>query len=298
MSWRRFFRRARRDAELAIDIEFHLEAETDDNIARGMPADVAREQARRKFGNTTLIREEVHRMNGLPFFETLWQDGLYGLRQLRRSAGFTAVTTITLALGIGATTAIFSVVNTVLLRPLPYRDAGRLAWVTERFAASWFGPGGVLGPDFVEWLHHNRAFQQIEGFRSGAPGISLSGAGEPMPVRVTEVTAGFFSMLGLQPIAGRSFTDDDGKQTQQHVLLISESLWQSRFGRSRRVLGRTVRLDNSAYTVIGVMPHVDYPQADLWIPMVLSSSLFSPQSRPLALVAGIGRLQQSISFSQ
>ncbi len=298
MSWRRFFHRARRDAELAHDIEFHLEAETDDNIARGMPADVAREHARRKFGNTTLIREEVHHMNGLPFFETLWQDGLYGLRQLRRSAGFTAVTTITLALGIGATTAIFSVVNTVLLRPLPYRDAGRLAWVTERFAASWFGPGGVLGPDFVEWLHHNRAFQQIEGFRSGDPGISLSGAGEPMPVRVTEVTAGFFSMLGLQPIAGRSFTGDDGKQTQQHVLLISENLWQSRFGRNRTVLGRTIRLDNSAYTVIGVMPHVDYPQADVWIPMVLSSSLFSPQSRPLALVAVIGRLKPNISFSQ
>ena len=171
MSWRRFFHRARRDAELAHDIEFHLEAETEDNIARGMPADVAREHARRKFGNTTLIREEVHRMNGLPFFETLWQDGLYGLRQLRRSAGFTAVTTITLALGIGATTAIFSVVNMVLLRPLPYRDAGRLAWVTERFAASWFGPGGVLGPDFVEWLHQARLFSRS---RASAPETQAS----------------------------------------------------------------------------------------------------------------------------
>jgi putative ABC transport system permease protein len=297
MIWRRFFHRARRDAELARDIEFHLEAETDDNIARGMPADVAREHARSKFGNTALIREEVHRMNGLPFFETLWQDGLYGLRQLRRSAGFTAVTTITLALGIGATTAIFSVVNMVLLRPLPYRDAGRLAWVTERFAASW-GPGGVLGPDFVEWLHQNQAFQQIEGFDSRDPGTSLSGAGEPMPVRVTEVTAGFFSMLGLQPIAGRSFTGDDGKRVQQHVLLISENLWQSQFERSPTVLGRTVRLDNSAYTVIGVMPHVDYPQADVWIPMVLNSALFSPQSRPLALVSVIGRLKPNITFSQ
>jgi MacB-like periplasmic core domain len=230
-------------------------------------------------------------MNGLPFFETLWQDGLYGLRQLRRSASFTATTTITLALGIGATTAIFSVVNAVLLRPLPYRDAGRLAWVTERFAASR-GPGGVLGPDFVEWLHQTQAFEQIEGFRGPqGPGISLSGVGEPMPVRVTEVTAGFFSMLGLQPIAGRSFTSEHGKQPEEHVLLISENLWQTRFERSRAVLGRTVRLDNSAYTVIGVMPRVDFPQADVWIPMVLSSALFSPQSRPLALVTVIGRLK-------
>jgi putative ABC transport system permease protein len=297
MNWRRFFHRARRDTELAKDIEFYLEAETEDNIARGMPADVARERAHRKLGNTTLIREEVYRMNALPFFETLRQDGLYGLRQLRRSASFTAVATITLALGIGATTAIFSVVNTVLLRPLPYRDPARLAWVTERFLASR-GPGGVLGPDFVEWLHQNQAFQQIEGFESQGPSTSLSGAGEPIPVSVTEVTAGFFSMLGLQPVAGRSFTGDDGEQGHDHGLLISENLWQTRFERSRAVLGRTVRLDNAAYTVIGVMRHVDYPQVDVWIPMDLSSTLFSPQSRPLAMVSVIGRLKPNITFSQ
>jgi hypothetical protein len=127
------------------------------------------------------------------------------VRQLRRSASFTAVAAIRLALGIGATTAIFSVVNTVLLRPLPYRDADRLVWVTERFAASR-GPGGVLGPDFVERRRQNQVFQEIEGFFPPGPGTSLAGTGEPISVRVTAVTPGFLPMLGLQPVIGRSFT--------------------------------------------------------------------------------------------
>ena len=296
MSWRRFFQRIRRDAELAKDIQSYLDAEVDDNIARGMSADMARERAHRKLGNATLIHEEIYRMNSLPLLEAIWQDSLYGLRQLRRNPNFTAVATVTLALGIGASTAIFSIVNAVLLRPLPYRDAGRLAWVTERFLASG-DSGGVLGPDFVEWQRQNQVFQKIEGFSQG-PRISLSGIGEPIPVNVAAVTAGFFPMLGLQPIAGRSFTSDDSKQGEDHVLLISEALWRSRFAQSPSVLGRTVRLDSTIYTVIGVMPQVDYPRADVWAPMVLSSTLFSPRSRPLAMVSVIGRLKPKTTFSE
>lgn len=233
------------------------------------------------------------------FLEALWQDGLYGMRQLRRSAGFVAVAAITLALGIGATTAIFSVVNTVLLRPLPYRDPDRLAWITQRFALS-FSPGAVLGPDFVAWRDHNQVFQQLEGFLSSqGPGISLSGIGEPIPVRMNSVTPGFFSMLGFQPIAGRSFTAEESKPGRENVLVISENLWQAQFGRSPAVLGQTVHLNNDAFTVIGVMPaNVEYPQADVWTPLVLSSTLFMPQSRPLALVSVVGRLKPGVSLSQ
>ena len=234
--------RSHRDTELEKDIQSYLDAETDDNVARGMQPGEARASARRKLGNATLIREEVYRMNGMGFFETLWQDALYGLRQLRRSPGFTAVAAITLALGIGANSAIFSVVNSILLRPLPYQDPGRLRWVTERFALS-FSPGAVLGPDFVEWQQHNQAFQQIEAFLiSQGPGISLSGVGEPIPVRMTNVTVGFFSMLGLRPIIGRSFTADEGQAGRENVAIVSEGLWQSQFGRSPAVLGQTVRL--------------------------------------------------------
>src|ERR1700728_4863519 len=297
MRWRRYFHRARRDAELAKDIQFYLDAETEDNVARGMHPDLAVERARRKFGNTTLIREDVYRMNGPLFFETLWQDGLYGLRQLRRSASFTAVATITLALGIGATTSIFSVVNSVLRRPLPYRDPGGLVWVTERFVLS-HGPGYALGPDYVAWRNQNQVFQQLEGFASAGPTISLSGAGEPMPVRATGVTVGFFAMLGLHPIAGRSFSEEDGKQDQGHVLLISERLWRAHFGGSPGALGKTVHLDKTAYTVIGVMPRVEYPDTDVWTPVVLGSALFSPQSRPMAALSVIGRLKAGMTLSQ
>ena len=303
MNWRRllfrFRDRARRDAELAQDIESYLDAETEANIARGVNPAAARERARKKFGNITLVREEVYRMNGTGLLETLRQDGFYGFRQLRRNAGFTAVAGITLALGIGAATAIFSVVNGVLLRPLPYPDPGRLAWVTEQFALA-FSPGAVLGPDFVAWRRENQVFQQIEGFLSSqGPAISLSGLGEPVAVRMTSVTTGLFPMLGLHPLAGRTLTAEDGRIGHENVLLLSERLWEAHFGASRAVLGRTVRLNDAAFTVIGVMPgNVEYPQADVWTPLVLDSSLFLPRSRPMALVSVIGRLQKDITVSK
>jgi putative ABC transport system permease protein len=301
MGWRRIFHRTRRDTELAKDIQFYLDAETEENIARGMPTDLARERARRKFGNPTLVREEVYRMNGPQFLETLWQDGLYGLRQLWRSPGFTAVAILTLTLGIGATAAIFSIVNSVLLQRLPYRDPGRLVWAAERFTLS-SGSGSVLGPDYVAWQRYNQVFQQIEGFRTGpveGPDMSLSGPGEPIPVRVTAVTVGFFSMLGVQPIAGRSFTADEGQEGRAHVLLISETLWHTQFGGSPEVLGRSFRLGDSAYAVVGVMPaSIQYPQADVWTPVALNSTYFSPRSRPMATIAVVGRLKPDITLSQ
>jgi predicted permease len=231
------------------------------------------------------------------YLETLFQDSVYGLRQLIRSPSYTVVTTITLALGIGAASAIFSVTDGVLLRPLPYRDPVRLMWVTERFALS-VGPGFVLGPDYVAWRNQNQTFDKLEGFAMQGPTTSLWGTGEPIPVRAAAVTVGFLPMLGLHPIAGRTFFQDDGIEGRDHVLLISERLWQTQFGGSPSALGRTVHLDKTAYSVIGVMPSVEYPEADVWTPVVLNATTFLPQSRPMAALSVIGRLRAGITTSQ
>jgi predicted permease len=300
MRWSRFLHRARRDAELAKDIQFYLDAETEDNLGRGMAPGEARALARRKLGNTTLIREEVYGMNGPGLTDTLWQDAVYGLRQLRRSPGFTAVAAITLALGIGTNVAIFSVVNGVLLRPLPYKDPGRLMWVGERF-----NQRAALAPDFIAWRGQNHTFQQIEGYSPVGPGTNLSGllaeAGpsEPIPVRLTEVTVGFFPMLGLQPLLGRTFTSDEGEDGRNHVLLLSEKLWRSQFAAGAGVAGTTVRLNNSPYTIVGVMPALaEYTDADVWTPADLNSPLFAASARPMRLIDAIGRLKPGVTLSQ
>jgi hypothetical protein len=299
MRWPRFIRpfshRLCRDAELARDIQFYLDAETEDNIRRGMDPAEARQRARKKFGNTTLIREEVYTMHATGFLEVLAQDMRYGLRQLRRSPGFTAVAALTLALGIGVNTSIFSVVNSVLLRPLPYKDPERLTWVAERFTRQTF----ALGPDFVAWRRSNQVFEQLEGYHPSGPSASLFGLGEPIPVRWTEATIGFFQMLDLEPVIGRAFRPEEGADGQNHVALLDEKLWRSQFGASPDVLGKTVHLENTAYTVIGVMPsRAEFAAADVWTPLVIDSPLFSPRARPMPLVSVIGRIKTGVTFSQ
>lgn len=226
--------------------------------------------------------------------DTALQDIRYGLRTLVKSPGFTAVAVITLALGIGANTAIFSVIDVVLLRPLPYKDPSRLMWATEHFGS---GPSGVVGPDFAAWQERNHVFQQIEAF-SGTSGANLTAAGEPARVSVTNVTAGLFSMLGVRPLTGRTFLTSDGKQGHEHVVLLSEDLWRTRFSGDPRVIGEGIRLDGTACTVIGVMPTLRYPSADIWTPIALDSETFSPHSPRWTILTVIGRLQPGMDISQ
>ncbi len=293
----RLFHGHQTEIDLDEEVRSHLELMTDEKMKEGMSSEEASRAAKIELGGVEQVKEEVRASRAGAWIDIVLQDIRFGLRMLRKNRGFTVVAVLTLALGIGANTAIFSVVSAVLLRPLPYQDPDRLAWVTERFALS-VGPGGVLGPDYVEWQRRNQSFQQIEGFSFLGPDTSLSGTGEPIPVRKAGVTVGFFSMLGLQPIVGRSFTADESKEGQDHVLLISKNLWDAQFGSSPAVLGRTIHLDTSAYTVIGVMPNVKYPEADVWTPIALNSALFSPQSRPLAMLSVIGRLKPGITLSQ
>jgi predicted permease len=287
----------RRELDQALDDEigYHLEAKTEENIARGMTPEAARRAARIELGGEEQVKEKVRSVRTGAWLETFLQDVHFGLRMLRRSPGFTAIAVLTLALGIGTNTAIFSVVDTVLLRPLPYKDPSRLVWATERFPFN-HGAANVISPDFMGWQDHNQVFEQIAA-SGDASGANLTGAGQAVRVSISNVTTNFFSMLGTRPLIGRTFLSSEGKLSDSHVALLSESIWRDHFGASLHVLGKNVQLDGSAYTVVGVMPStLRYPGADVWTPFALDDARFSPHSPRWAILTVIGRLKPGVAI--
>jgi predicted permease len=292
------FHKGRRDRELADEIESNLQLHIEDNLRAGMNPEDARRDALLKFGGIESTKEAYRDRRGLPLLVDLAQDIRYAFRQIVKYPGFVAIVILTLGLGTGATTAIFSVVNTVLLQPLPYRDPSRLVWVTQRYSLS-FGPGFVLGPDYRAWRSENSSFEEIEAFYGGGPDTSLAGKGAAIAVQNTSVTTRFFSMLGVNPILGRSFTDAEGTEGRNQVALLSEGIWRTQFGGDPNILGTIIRLDGAAFTVVGVLPgSVRYPEGDVWTPVALDSSLFTAGSRPILTVNVIGRLKEGITYSQ
>src|SRR6266568_3238699 len=256
---RSLFRRKNVEAELDDELRFHFEKQVSKFIQSGLAPEEAKRRARLEFGGMEQLKEEHRDARGVSFIETLVQDVRYGVRTLRKNPGFAAIAVLTLALAIGANTAIFSVVDAVLLRPLPFKDPARLVWATEHFA---FGPSTMVSADFPAWKDRNHVFEQIAAF-GGTAGANLTGAGEPARVTVTQVTTGLFSMLGVQPVAGRAFLADEEKQGQEHLALLSETLWRNRFSADPRIIGETIRLDGTGYIVVGVMPANVRAQADV-----------------------------------
>jgi putative ABC transport system permease protein len=294
LRFRSLFRRGCVEGELSDELRFHVEKLTEESFAKGMTPEEARYAALRELGGVDQIKEECRDMRRVNHIENLLQDLRYGLRMLAKNPGFAAVAILTLALGIGANTAIFSVVNTVLLRPLPFKNPSSLVWATERFPATR-GAATVISPDFIGWKDRNQVFEQIDAFGGGV-GANLTSAGEPARVSVLHVTAGLFTMLGVQPIAGRAFLPAEGKQGQDHVALLNEALWRARFGADPRIVGKTVRLDGDAYTVVGVMPaNLRYPAAEIWTPLALDADFFSPHSPRWHILTVIARLKSGVS---
>jgi predicted permease len=303
MQWTRFFRRKRWDRERARELESYLQVETDENIARGMQPDEAHDTARRKLGNITHIREEIYRMNSIRFIETLWQDVRFALRMLRKSPGFTLVALLTLAVGIGANTAIFSVVYAVLLKPLPFPNPTQLVSVFEANPQKGIAVDAFSYPNFLECRDHNGVFSQMAGYN--AHDLTLTGAGEPATVHTIVVTPQLFSMLRAKPLMGRTLLPDDGKRGAAPVVILSEDLWRSRFGANPNIIGKPITLDQRSFTAIGVMPAsfrfpLDAASGDVWIPVV-QDPLWS---RFMSLPAGarwlitVGRLKPGVSISQ
>src|SRR5215467_6391393 len=262
MSWKKFFRRRRWDEERARELDTHLEIETVENIARGMSGEDAAAAAHRKLGNTALVREEIYRMNSLGFIETLWQDLRYGARTLRKSPGFTIVAVLTLALGIGVNTAIFSMVDWLMFQQLPIKNPKALTYLG-------FIRGGPLhndvqfsfpeyrqimeecGPEFAGMAVVS--FGGASGAQSGPDGLTFQG--KTRPVQTYFVTGNFFSLLGLQPARGRFFAAQEGNAAgADPVVVLSWEYWQSRFQADPDVVGKSVAINGHAVTIIGVGP--------------------------------------------
>ncbi|MGA8149534.1 MAG: ABC transporter permease [Terriglobales bacterium] len=266
-------------ARLNDELEFHLQEQTAENIARGLSPSEARFAALRAFGNPTLVREEATSYWSWSWLEKFARDVRYGARTLTRSPGFTLIAILVIALGIGATTSLFTIVRAVLLSPLPFHDPEKLVMVYEHFRQATGGDGFnvVSAGDFRDWQEKTHGFQDMAAWRTY--GFDLTGEHAELP-EVVEAAAGswnLFSVLGTQPALGRTFSPEEDVLGGNHVVMLTWSLFQRRFGGDPSVLGRQIQLDSVPYVIIGVLPRwFAYPDTDaqLWVPY---ASTFTPQ---------------------
>ena len=254
MSWRRFFRRAFWDRDRAEELRSYIDIETDENIARGMPPEEARRAAYIKLGNTNRIREEIYRMNTISPLDTLARDLRLALRGIRRRPGFTLAVVLTVALGIGANTAIFGVVDGVLIKPLPYPNAGELVSIKQVAPGLNTSELRISPTQYFTYRDEGRVFQQIGLYGDG--GTTITGIGEPEQARALFVTYDVLQALGVQPQLGRIFNEADAKPGASAVrpVMLTHAYWQRRFGGDRSVVGKRLIADSMPAEVIGVMP--------------------------------------------
>ena len=303
--WRRllfYLRRDKFDRELEEEMRFHLEMKAEENLAAGVSPEEAGYAAQRQFGNQTLLREISRDMWSFRFLEALAQDLRYGLRMMVKNSGFTAVAVLTLTLGIGANTAIFSVVNAVLLRPLPFKEPERLVMLQSVDVRQSGGQSSVSYPNFVDWREESESFERLAAFRER--NFTLSGGDEPVRLNGAVVSAELFDLLGIAPSLGRSFRAEEEK-ADALVVILSHGLWRRRFNSDPQVIGRNITLNNLSLTVIGVMPAgFQYPiateSAELWTTVAYDSIGKSPMTanRGLSYLHVIGRLKPGVNIAQ
>jgi predicted permease len=291
-----FWRQKRCERDLERELRSHLEAEAEEQIERGLAEADARCAARRAVGNITLIKEDTRAMWGWAWLETLGQDVRYGVRTMFRAPAFTLIAVLTLAVGIGATTAIFSIVYGVLLRPLPYPDADRVALIHVRFSPQNTEYGTMSIADYLDWKARNHAFEDPAIFSNASWRFELTGAGEPSEVKGCAVTENFFSVLRSGPMLGRVFRSGDSAPTAAPAIVLSETLWRNHFGSNPAVIGHTLNLNGNQAVIIGVMPaSFRFPAGEeLWTNIRLQP----PARRGPFPFIGIARLKPGITFER
>ncbi|MFL5615191.1 MAG: ADOP family duplicated permease [Gemmatimonadaceae bacterium] len=310
-SWRRYLRfwRSDVDADLDEEFRFHVDAEVEHLVARGWSAEAARHDALRRFGDVDAFRRDsraaderrIGRAQRQENFAVLAQDLRFALRSLRRTPAFTAVTVLTLALGIGANTAIFSVINGVMLKPLPYRDPHRLVMLWET------RPGGdrplMSYPNYLDWRQRQRGFEDVAVYNPFAS-FTMTGQGDAEDVDGTLVSGNYFQLVGIHPALGRLIAPMDDSLGAARVVVLGNGFFQSRFGGDPSIIGRTLLLDNEAYTVVGVVQpdaRVSYRAGDADPDVVLPLRGFTKNpmySRDSPVLFGVGRLKAGVSVKQ
>jgi macrolide transport system ATP-binding/permease protein len=283
----------KRDADLERELRSDLELEEEEQRDSGASPEEARYAARRAFGNATLIKEQTREAWGWAPFERFVQDLRYAWRQLQKSPGFTITALCTLALGIGASVAIFGFVDATLLQPLPYANPGRIMSVNESNIESPRWP--LSYPDFLDWRQMNKSFSSLDIY-SGIGYLLRTGSGVE-PVQGERVSGSFFRTLGVHPMLGRDFNPSENQIGGPNVVMLSYGAWLHRFGARRDVVGQMVDLDKQAYAIIGVLPRsFTFPpsgNAEFWVPI----NVLSPHehSRSFYNFMGIGRLRDGVT---
>ncbi len=290
------------DRDFDQELEAHLGLLTEENVRRGMTAEEAKRAARIRLGGPTQLKETNRELRGLPILETFFEDARFAVRLLRKNPGFTAVAVLTLALGIGANTAIFSVVYAVLLKPLPFMNPDQLFTAFQANTQKGITETGCSYLNFEEWRAQNHVFREMAG--NVAHQLTLTGRVEPTVVNTSVVTAEFFALLDVKPVAGRIFFPQDGKQGAPPVVLVSEDLWRGRFGADPKIIGTSINLDQRPFTVIGIIPAAFRTpffttKQEVWIPLA-QDPVFSTRlpQRGSHLLPVIGRLKPGVSVAQ
>jgi putative ABC transport system permease protein len=294
MFWRR-----RKQNDFNAEVEAHIALEADRLKEQGSGEEEAHMAARRAFGNVTQARERFYESSRWRWWDELRQDVRYGLRQLRRNPGFTVVAVLTLALGIGANTAAFSVVYGILFRPLPYAHPDRLTLIMQGDPKT--GPQSqstISAPEFLYMRDHDQGLDGLTAFTLGA--FHLGNVSEPRPVYAIVCTANYFAVLGVRPMLGREFLRSEEETGANHVVILSHALWQQVYGSDPKAIGRTLRLGDAIYTIVGVMPAAFeapwYEHTDVWIPLAVDAPKNAGPGIPGVMV--FGRLKPGQKIEQ
>jgi len=303
---RSFFQRNRVEEEMNEELCFHFERQVEKYVASGLPRAEAERRARLTIGGEDKIKEDVREARGVGFVETSIQDLRYGVRMLRKNPSFTIVAILTLALGMGATTAIFSVVDALLLRPLPYNDPAKLVVVWEN-SIRHSHPHNVVAPaNFTDWQRQNSVFESMAAMADTR--VNLTGNGDPEQVVVQNVTAGFFHVVGVNPIVGSGFTEDNWKQGKDDVVILDYGFWKERFGGDPYLIGKAIDINGKPQVVVGVAPKdfnlyvkdgtLTGAKPQMWSPWVVPQSFGDRKQGLGRYLTVVARMKPGVKLAQ